>query len=557
MVRFEDLIAEETKAIVGSVGSTTASDCNRALLALEDKMRWEFEESLGNLDNVPAQYNNTIEAMERIVVTELRNIIKGSHYIPFNIRHAHGLVSDLEIDLMRNILDYQPMQQAVKQIENIIRDARSNADATERFHFEMWESHDLRRIRELLGTLSEDTDETSGFYNVEGESLNGLIMTRSIFFGERRDSWIPQNKEWQDQIYGGLTVDMFVAAEMANPASAHVVRMLREKYDGAIRIAEREFRARFREEFVEETEKKPRIQQAWQRRRRESAPGLGGFIVLWFVVSLFVPHFVLGFFDMNKGDAYLSMALVIFLGIFLPALLWNRLLKKKQLRRFDESHTRPITVPIGETKRKEIVEFIAEECGFDPLEWVEEAELKKAKEDKAEVERKRKIAETELARIETQFARESVEETRRALEEEKRQKEIDVENWKLDEESAEESVKTAKFAIEAKKRDAELAAELATEDAELARQQQRRAAATGLAFNDTSYEAAIKHLGFVMCLGGAIIHWGGLIGFQGVASFLVSCLAVCIILACFNSVIRKYQEWRFDRNHPPPTKYRI
>lgn len=184
MVRFEDLIAEETKAIVGSVGSTTASDCNRALLALENKMRWAFEESLGNLGEVPAQYNRTIEVMERIVVTELRNIIEGSHLIPFNFRYEHGLVSDLEINLMKNILDYQPMQQAVKQMENIIRDAQSNAAAKERFVFEKWEFPDLRRIRKLLGTLDEDTDEASGFYNVEGESLNGLIKTRSIFLGK-------------------------------------------------------------------------------------------------------------------------------------------------------------------------------------------------------------------------------------------------------------------------------------------------------------------------------------------------------------------------------------
>lgn len=560
MVRFEDLIAEETKAIVGSVGSTTASDCNRALLALEDKMRWAFEESLGNLDEVPAQYNHTIEVMERIVVTELRNIIEGSHLIPFYSRYEHGLVSDLEINLMKNILDYQPMQQAVKQMETIIRDAQSSVDATERFVFEKWEFPDLRKIRQLLGTLDEGADEASGFYNVEGVSLNKLIKTRSIFrevMCERRASGIPQNKEWQDQIYEGLTVDMFVAAETANPASAHDVCMLRDKYEGAIRTFEREFRARFREEFVEETEKKPRIQQAWQRqRRRESAPGLGGFIVLWFVASLFVPHFVLGFFDMNEGGAYFAIAFVIFLTIFFPVLLWHKLLKKKQLRKFDESHTRPITVPIGETKRKEIAEFIAEECGFNSLEWVEEVELKKAKEDKAEAKRKRKIAETELARIETQLARESVEETRRALEAEKSQREIAVKHRIWDEERAEESVKTAKFAIEAKKRDAERAADLATEYAELTRQQQRRAAATGLAFNSTSYEAAITHLGFVMCLclGGAITHWGG---FQGIASFLVSCLAVCFLLACFDSVVRKYQEWRFDRNHPSPTNDRI
>ena len=155
---------------------------------------------------------------------------------------------------------------------------------------------------------------------------------------------------------------------------------------------------------------------------------------------------------MNEGGAYFAIALVIFLTIFFPVLLWHKLLKKKQLRKFDESHTRPITVPIGETKRKEIAEFIAEECGFNSLEWIEEVELKRAKEDKAEAERKRKIAETELARIETQLARESVEETRRALEAEKSQREIAVKHRKWDEERAAESVKTAQYTIEAKKK---------------------------------------------------------------------------------------------------------
>ena len=93
------------------------------------------------------------------------------------------------------------------------------------------------------------------------KSLNGLIKLATYFLekGELRE---PQNKEWHGE---GLTVACSWLRKR-QIRQARDVRMLRDKYEGAIRIFEREFQ-RFREEFVEETEKKSRIQQAWQRQR--------------------------------------------------------------------------------------------------------------------------------------------------------------------------------------------------------------------------------------------------------------------------------------------------
>ena len=112
MTQFEDLIAEEARKIV-EVGTDIAEfdGFDDTLDAFEDEMRRTFEETLGDLTEVPARCNHTIDVLEGFVVTTMRQIIE--EYVD-----------------IAGVLDNFPTQRkrAIEQMEIIISDYSHNSN---------------------------------------------------------------------------------------------------------------------------------------------------------------------------------------------------------------------------------------------------------------------------------------------------------------------------------------------------------------------------------------------------------------------------------------------
>ena len=407
---------------------------------------------------------------------------------------------------------------------------------------------DLRRVRELLDRPGSDTEEPPGFpgfykWNEEGTSLQKLNVSRKAFRdvarhelkeGRRNDSF-PQNRELRNRIYQAYTDDMFDAAEAANPARAHDFRLLKDNYTRAMELIERTFSEEFAKKLVERAENHPLLAEtdrrknrekkrtARERQRVESAPGLGNFLFFWFIASLLIPELVLSSLDIDKGFVFAAIALVASSISFLPVLLPHKLLKRYQFRKFDR-HYPPLADESDHyaAERKSLAELIAEECGFTSSGWVEEVGLKKAREAKAEAERRRKAA----GKQEPSF----------------------------EELSAEGDVRNAELTVEIERRAREATAEEAKQNAEAARKEQRDAVAAGLnrlVVGIPPSLAVIEFLASVILSGYMITRW---LGRHEIGIFLASCLTVFFLFGFLNDLVRKHQLRRFDRDYPPPTE---
>lgn len=531
MIQFQDLIAKETRKIV-DVGTDIAKfdGFDDTLETFEDETRRAFEEILGNLAAVPARYSRTIEVVEKIVVSDMRQIIE-------IITDWH--LSDLPAE----------HHQAIKQMEDIISDFLNNADSVTECLFSDWEHRDLRRIRRILGTPAEDGIPPCGLYklNEEAPTIVSISKVRwawreAVRHEHRRmEKNLPQNPEWRNQIYQALTDDMFDAAEAAAPARVREFQRLREDYTRAMGMFERKFTKEFVEEIiaraenhpllVEENQRKQRAKQhaARKRQRVESAIGLNNLLLPWLVTSIFVSVFVLNRLAIDKNFVFVGIALVFSTIIFFPVLLVHKLLKKYQLRKFDRHH--PLQTDEENTYEKEkkrIAELIADECDIASPGWVEKAGLKKAKEAKTKAERQRRTAE---ARGEFFGG--------------------------LSAEQAEEDIRSAERAVETERRNREAIAKQAKQNAEWEREEQRYTTATGLdkIVADLLSPKGIINFLLLVLLGCVIARW---LNPHDLHMFFVNCLFVLavfgILYGRLDDLVRAYQLRRFDRDHPPPTE---
>ena len=527
MPQIEDLIAEETRKIV-DVGTDVAEfdGFDDALDALEDEMRRAFEDMLGDLGEVPAHCNHAIDVLEGFVVTTMRQIIE--EYV--------------DID---GVLDNLPKQRkrAIEQMERIISDYShdSNAVISVILGDLDWRYPDLRRVKELLDNPSVDTQEPPGFpgfykWNEEGTTLEKRNVSRRVWRelvrheleeGQRNDG-LPQNRELRKRIYQAYTDDMFDAAEAANSARAHEFHSLKVNYTRAMELIELKFREEFAKKLIERADNHPLLSERSQRKQRaeerdvrkhrrvESAPGLGNLLFLWLVASLVIPDPVLSSFGIDKGFVFVVIALVFSSTIFLPVLLFHKLLKKYQLRKFDRLQTDDTEdTDDYENEQKSLADLIAEECDLASPEWVEEAAIKKAKEDLEKAERERKAAGMKEPSFTELYAK--------------------------------ERVKSAYSDARAKRRARKAKTEQSKLDAEEARQEHRNAAAPGLVAITSL--TRIKEFAFVLLLGYMITLW---LDRHGIGILLISCLVVLFFIGLLSNLVRRYQLWRFDRDHPSP-----